>query len=226
MSLLANQTNVSPSNYFFALSGAGPGSNVSSFNTLTTSTFTVSTIVNPNGESKILMDKITNGLHGITVSTLGQVIVTASTAITLFSPNYTEIIAGRIPDEFGNLSLQASTISIQRNISSGTIIVPTNIVSLGCGVLTNFSSMTISSINTNGLSGNNASVSSVTVSSITVDTPASYISHNSAASTLVLANTENGVSVVAPAFRMSANTNLTDGVSTITFAQLLSSVRG
>jgi hypothetical protein len=86
--------------------------------------------------------------------------------------------------------------------------------------------MTISSINTNGLSGNNASVSSVTVSSITVDTPASYISHNSAASTLVLANTENGVSVVAPAFRMSANTSLTDGVSTITFAQLLSSVRG
>jgi len=44
MSLLPNQTNVSPSTFFFALSGAGPGSTISSFNTLTTSTFTVSSI--------------------------------------------------------------------------------------------------------------------------------------------------------------------------------------
>jgi hypothetical protein len=175
MSLLTNQTTISPSNYFFALSGAGPGpgSNVSSFNTLTTSSFTVSTIVNRTGESLINMDKQTAGLKGVTISTSGQFIVESSTGITLYSPQNVQVIAGRISDLVGVINLQASTINVQRNVSS-TVTVPTNIVSLGCGVLTNFSSMTISSINTHSLSG----------------------------------------------------TTITNGVSSITFDQLISSVRG
>jgi hypothetical protein len=225
-------TNVSPTQPLFAPlgSGGGPGQTVSSFNNLTTSTLIVSSISNAAGDSLIQMNA--PNFDSVRISTAGGFSVVAATAATIFSPLLTQIIAGRTDDPFGKIALQASTIQILRNVSS-LVQVPTTIVSLGGDVLQGFSSLTVSSINgaaPNGGSAvssfNTASVSSLTVSSITVDTPTTYISHNRAASTLVLANTENGVNIIGPSLNMSANTNLSDGVSSITFAQLISSVRG
>ena len=227
-------TNVTPTQPLFAPLGSGGGggstSTISSFNTLAASTFFVSTISNAAGDSFILMNA--NSTDSIRISTVGNFIVNASTAVALFSPNLTQVIAGRTNDPTGKISLQASTIQIERNTSS-LISVPTTIVSVGGAVLQGFSSLTVSSINgavPNGGSAissfNTASVSSLTVSSITVDSLSSYISYNSAVSTLILANTQNGVSIVSPAFRMSGATTLSDGVNSVTFLQLLSSVKG
>jgi hypothetical protein len=237
MSLLPNQTNVSPSTFFFALSGAGPGSTISSFNTLTTSTFTVSTIVNHTGESQIQMDDFQIGLRGISISTSGQFLATASTGISLLSPQGVQLLAGEEGGQ-GVINLRAPTINIQRVVSS-TVTLPTNIVSEGCGILSSFSSLTVSSI-----SGVNAgSIASLAVSSIQANGgPLSFYNMGNidVASdvdiTVRSANIDipNSVIINAPLSQVEvssiigSNTRFvnTANQSSITIAQLISTVLG
>ena len=205
MSLLPNQTTISPSTFFFALSGAGPGNNVSSFNTASISSLTVSSINGavPGGGS-----------------------ISSFTTASISSLNFSTSLM-TVYNNLGNNFSSAELIDVQavngyqyKFYAFGVPVQAMPVFQLsqsrsGLGNVTLGGDIGIGGIYLFG----NASTDTFAQNS--------YITHNEGTSTLVITNNTTGVNISSPVLSLNSNTIISYGTtSTITFAQLISSVQG
>jgi len=207
MSLLPNQTTISPSTFFFAPSGSSSGSNVSSFNTASISSLTVSSINNNVNFTGNITCQSGSFNNGATIPTLNTSTVQMPVAINV-----------------GNNFAAEEFLDVQQVVGYlySPQLFPIEIPK-----------MPIFQLFQTGNGGNATLGGDVGMGGIYLFggtnsyTKNSFITHNSTTSTLVIANTTTGVNISSPALALNSNTVMGYGTtSTITFAQLISSVQG